>query len=131
MAAAATKPIVLSYDSSPAFTVGEDGTSTTSALLDTCFRQVEYAGILDGAANTDGAQALVDFLLGSEVQTALPESMYVFPVVDGTELPGRLGRARGAADRPVLGRPGRGRGQPRGLAPRVDRPHQPLRRVTA
>ena len=27
---------------------------TTSALLDTCFRQVEYAGVLDGAKNPDG-----------------------------------------------------------------------------
>ena len=74
------RPIVLSYDSSPAFTVGEDGTSATSALLDTCFRQVEYAGVLAGAQNPDGAKALVDFLLTPEVQAALPDSMYVFPV---------------------------------------------------
>ncbi|WP_193606709.1 thiamine ABC transporter substrate-binding protein [Nocardioides lijunqiniae] len=81
------RPIVLSYDSSPAFTVDGKGGSTTSALLDTCFRQVEYAGVLAGAKNPDGAQALVEFLLGPEVQAALPESMYVFPVVEGTELP--------------------------------------------
>ncbi|MCW2794284.1 MAG: transporter, periplasmic binding protein thiB subfamily [Nocardioides sp.] len=82
------RPIVLSYDSSPAFTVpkGSD-TSTTSALLDTCFRQVEYAGVLEGAANPKGAAALVDFLLSDEVQAALPESMYVFPVADGVDLP--------------------------------------------
>lgn len=82
------RPIVLSYDSSPAFTIpkGAD-TSTTSALLATCFEQVEYAGVLAGAANVAGAQALVDFLTGPEVQAALPESMYVFPVVAGTELP--------------------------------------------
>ena len=81
------RPIVLSYDSSPAFTVADDGTSTTSALLDTCFRQVEYAGVLDGAANPDGAEALVDFLLSPDVQAALPESMYVFPVDTSVELP--------------------------------------------
>jgi thiamine transport system substrate-binding protein len=80
------RPIVLSYDSSPAFTV-EGGRSTTSALLDTCFRQVEYAGVLDGAANTDGAEALVDFLLSPDVQAAVPESMYVFPVAADTPLP--------------------------------------------
>ncbi len=45
------RPIVLSYDSSPAFTVPTAGEHlTTSALLDTCFRQVEYAGVLAGAA---------------------------------------------------------------------------------
>lgn len=80
------RPIVLSYDSSPAFTVA-DGKSTTSALLDTCFRQVEYAGVLDGAANPSGAEELVDFLLSPEVQAALPESMYVFPVDASVELP--------------------------------------------
>jgi thiamine transport system substrate-binding protein len=82
------RPIVLSYDSSPAFTVPEGSeTSTTSALLDTCFRQVEYAGVLRGAKNVAGAEALVRFLVGPQVQAALPESMYVFPVAAGTELP--------------------------------------------
>lgn len=81
------RPIVLSYDSSPAFTIAEDGTSTTSALLDTCFRQVEYAGVLEGADNTAGAEAFVDFLLSPAVQAALPESMYVFPVDSSVEIP--------------------------------------------
>jgi thiamine transport system substrate-binding protein len=80
------RPIVLSYDSSPAFTVA-DGTSTTRALLDTCFRQIEYAGVLTGADNPQGAEALIDFLLSPAVQAALPESMYVFPVDAETELP--------------------------------------------
>jgi thiamine transport system substrate-binding protein len=81
-------PIVVSYDSSPAFTVPKGGnTSTTKALLDTCFRQVEYAGVLTGAANPEGAKAFVEFLLSPEVQQALPDSMYVFPVREGTPLP--------------------------------------------
>lgn len=80
------RPIVLSYDSSPAFTVA-DGETTTSALLDTCFRQVEYAGVLAGAANPEGAQALLDFLVSPEVQAALPTSMYVYPVDPAVELP--------------------------------------------
>jgi thiamine transport system substrate-binding protein len=82
-----SRPIVLSYDSSPAFTVADDGTSTTKALLDTCFTQVEYAGVLTGAKNEKGARALVDFLLSSDVQAALPDAMYVFPVAQGTTLP--------------------------------------------
>ena len=85
---AASRPIVLSYDSSPAFTVDKQtGKSTTAALLDTCSRQVEYAGVLAGANNEPGAQAVVEFLLSPEVQAALPTSMYVFPVRDGVELP--------------------------------------------
>jgi len=80
------RPIVLSYDSSPAFTVS-GGASSTHALLDTCFRQVEYAGVLAGAQNPRGAQALVDFLLTPAVQKALPDSMYVFPVDSSVPLP--------------------------------------------
>lgn len=80
------RPIVLSYDSSPAFTVA-NGKSTTSALLDTCFEQIEYAGLLQGAANPAGGKALIEFLLSPEVQAALPENMYVFPVASDTELP--------------------------------------------
>lgn len=82
------RPVVLSYDSSPAYTVpkGSDE-STTRALLDTCVEQVEYAGLLAGAANPEGGRALLEFLLSDDVQAALPTSMYVFPVVDGTPLP--------------------------------------------
>lgn len=83
------RPIVVSYDSSPAFTLNKAGTrSSTRALLDGCFQQVEYAGVLKGAdTNTEGAQAVVDWLLSPEVQAALPSSMYVFPVADGVALP--------------------------------------------
>jgi thiamine transport system substrate-binding protein len=82
------RPIVVSYDSSPADTVPKGSrTSSTKALLDTCFRQVEYAGVLTGAANVKGAEAFVRFLLSADVQKALPESMYVFPVRAGTPLP--------------------------------------------
>jgi thiamine transport system substrate-binding protein len=75
------RPIVLSYDSSPAFN------PATSALLETCFEQVEYAGLIDGAENPEGGQELIEFLVSPEVQAALPTSMYVFPVADGVELP--------------------------------------------
>ena len=121
------RPIVLSYDSSPAFTVDGKGGTTTSALLDTCFRQVEYAGVLEGAANPDGGQALVEFLLGPEVQAALPESMYVFPVDAGVELPADWARFAEQPGDAVRRRPGRDRGQPRRVAARVERRHQPVR----
>jgi thiamine transport system substrate-binding protein len=86
-------PIVVSYDSSPAFTVPKGShTSTTKALLDTCFRQVEYVGVLTGARNVRGAQDFVDFMLSPEVQRALPGSMYVFPDRAGTPLPTQWAR---------------------------------------
>lgn len=83
------RPIVVSYDTSPAFTVDDEtGESTTKALLDTCFRQVEYAGVLENADNPAGARAVIDWLLSPEVQAALPDSLYVFPVDDSVDLPG-------------------------------------------
>ena len=82
------RPIVLSYASSPPFTIPEDGDEpTTSALLDTCFRQVEYAAVLEGAENPEGARALVDFMVRTSFQEALPDNMYVFPVDPGAQLP--------------------------------------------
>ncbi len=82
------RPIVVSYASSPPFTIPEGKRRpTTSALLDTCYRQVEYAGVLQGASNPEGAKAFVDFLQSQEVQAALPDNMYVFPVDDSVELP--------------------------------------------
>ncbi len=82
------RPLVVSYHSSPPFTIPEgERRPTTSALLETCFRQVEYAGVLEGAANPEGAEALVNFLVGDTFQEALPESMFVVPVDDSVDLP--------------------------------------------
>jgi thiamine transport system substrate-binding protein len=82
------RPIVVSYDTSPAFTIDKKtGQTTTAALLDTCIQQVEYAGVLEHAKNPAGARELVDFLLSPEVQAAMPDNMYMFPVATGTPLP--------------------------------------------
>ena len=82
------RPIVLSYASSPPFEVPDGvGAAPTGALLETCFRQVEYAGVLAGAANPDGARLVVDWLLSAPVQADIPESMYVYPVDSTVGLP--------------------------------------------
>jgi thiamine transport system substrate-binding protein len=82
------RPIVLSYNSSPPFTIPKGKTRpTTSALLDTCFRQVEYAGVLKNAKNPNGARLFIDFMTGRDFQESLPESMYVFPVDPAAKLP--------------------------------------------
>ena len=79
-------PIVLSYASSPSAEVRDNGESQTAALLDDCFRQTEFAGVLAGSANPAGAQELIQFMLGEEFQSAVPELMYVYPATD-VELP--------------------------------------------
>ena len=79
-------PLVLSYASSPPFEV-IDGEPTTAALLDSCFRQVEYVGVLKGAAHPEAAKRVVDWMLSDDFQAALPENMYVYPVSAAVEVP--------------------------------------------
>lgn len=81
-----TRPLVVSYASSPPSEV-KDGVAPTAALLDTCFRQVEYAGVLAGAKNPAAAQKVVDFLLGQQFQAGIADQMYVYPVDTSTPLP--------------------------------------------
>ncbi len=86
-----SRPLVVSYASSPpAEVLGLDpppAESPTAVVDDGCFRQIEFAGILNGAANEDGARRFVDFLLSPEFQADLPLNMFVFPVRPDTELP--------------------------------------------
>jgi thiamine transport system substrate-binding protein len=93
-------PLVVSYASSPPFEVGDDGVAPTGALLDTCFRQVEYAGVLEGAANPLGAQMVIDWMLSDEFQASLPESMYVFPVSSTVSVPDYWAEHAPLADEP-------------------------------
>jgi thiamine transport system substrate-binding protein len=80
-------PIVLSYSSSPAAEIREDGKSQTAALLDKCFRQTEFIGTLAGSKNPEGAKALVEFLLSESFQNTLPGLMYVYPVNENASIP--------------------------------------------
>ncbi len=80
------RPLVLSYSTSPAFEV-VDGAARTTSLLGTCFRQVEYAGVVAGTQNEAGARAFVDFLLTPEVQADIPGQMFMYPVRPDVEMP--------------------------------------------
>jgi thiamine transport system substrate-binding protein len=87
------RPLVVSYASSPPAEViygdNPDAGAVTGAIVadNMCFRQIEYAGVLDGAANQAGAQQFIDFMLSAEFQADLPLNMFVFPVVRDIELP--------------------------------------------
>jgi thiamine transport system substrate-binding protein len=81
-------PIVLSYSSSPAFTIDPaDGESTTASINSDCFRQIEYAGVLKNAKNPEGARAMLKFMLTKEFQAAMPGANYVYPIDESVELP--------------------------------------------
>lgn len=85
------RPIVVSYATSPAaeviYATKPTTTAPTVAMEDGCFRQVEYAGVLRGAANEEGARKLIDFMLSERFQADVPGSMFVYPVRAGVALP--------------------------------------------
>jgi len=91
-----TRPIVVSYATSPAaeviFAKTPPATAPTAAVAESCFRQIELAGVLAGARNVGGARALIDFMLSERFQAAMPESMFVLPVRTGTPLPDAFSR---------------------------------------
>jgi thiamine transport system substrate-binding protein len=81
-----TRPLVVSYDSSPAFEIiystnppAEPSTAAITAP-DTCFRQIEFVGILKGAKHQALAEKWVDFMLSTQFQEDMPLQMFVFPV---------------------------------------------------
>ena len=84
-------PIAVSYSTDPAAAVYFAGKklarSPVGVIDDTCFRQVELAGVLRGSHNEEGAQELVDFLLSKRFQAGMPLTMFVLPVRGGVPLP--------------------------------------------
>ena len=86
-----SRPIVVSYASSPPaeviFAAPRPDEAPTAVVEDSCFRQIEFAGVLRGARNEGGARKLVDFLLGERFQEDIPLSMFVFPVNSSAGLP--------------------------------------------
>ncbi len=80
-------PIVLSYATSPADEVRDNGQTQTASILDGCFKQTEFAGVLKGAKNPDGAKALISYLLSPAFQATFPESMYMYPIDQNVAIP--------------------------------------------
>ncbi len=88
-----TRPIVVSYASSPAaevhFSEKPLDQAPTAALVTpgTAFRQIEFIGILKGTKNLVMARRLVDFMLDKTFQEDIPLQMFVFPVNRSAQLP--------------------------------------------
>lgn len=87
------RPIVVSYSSSPPAEVifaetpiNEPPTGVIIAER-SCFRQIEFVGILNGTKNRQLAEKWVDFMLGKEFQSDMPLQMFVFPVNPQAALP--------------------------------------------
>ena len=87
------QPMVVSYGSSPAaeviFAETPLNDAPTASILgpDTCFRQIEFVGILKGTENRALAEKFVDFMLSTQFQEDMPLQMFVYPVNSNAALP--------------------------------------------
>ena len=99
------RPIVVSYSSDPAAEVYFAGKPLTQApvavVRNTCFGQIELAGVLRGARSPEGARKLIDFLLSQRFQAGIPLTMFVYPVREKTPLPGVFRRFSQPIARPL------------------------------
>ncbi|MFC5953666.1 thiamine ABC transporter substrate binding subunit [Streptomyces pratens] len=88
------RPLVVSYASSPPAEViyadPKPKTAPTGVAEGTCFRQVEYAGLLANAKNPEGGKALLDFLISKRFQDDMPLNMFVYPVREAARVPGEF-----------------------------------------
>jgi len=87
------RPIVVSYASSPPAEVFfadppiEEAPTAAVVSDGSCFRQIEFVGVLAGTEHEAEAKQLVDFMLGKTFQEDIPLNMFVYPANTGASLP--------------------------------------------
>ncbi|MDE0805793.1 MAG: thiamine ABC transporter substrate-binding protein [Acidimicrobiales bacterium] len=99
------RPLVVSYASSPPAEVifAEEplDDAPTGVVVESCYRQIEFAGILAGTDHQAEAQQLIDFMLSDTFQSDIPLNMFVYPVTD-VDLPEEFVRYGATASDPYL-----------------------------
>ncbi|MEV0373417.1 thiamine ABC transporter substrate-binding protein [Streptomyces sp. NPDC050636] len=99
------KPLVVSYASSPPFEVlGKKPApkeAPTGVATGTCFRQIEFGGLLKGAKNEKGGKALLDFLLSKKFQEEVPLQMFVNPAREDAKVPELFTKYGATIDKPA------------------------------
>jgi thiamine transport system substrate-binding protein len=85
------RPLVISYGSSPPaeviFADPPRDDAPTGVIESTCFRQVEFAGVLRGTPHPEAAKMLVDHLVGERFQSELALNLFVYPTNEAVDLP--------------------------------------------
>jgi len=101
------QPMVVSYGSSPPAEVIfaenplDDAPTASIVGPDTCFRQIEFVGILQGIEHRALAEKFVDFMLGQQFQEDMPLQMFVFPVNENAALPDEFVKYAQIPDQPA------------------------------
>ncbi len=100
------RSVVVSYASSPPAEViyadPPTDTAPTGVITESCYRQIEFAGILSGTDNEAGAQALIDFMLSETWQNDVPLNMFVYPVIDSATLPPEFVEHTAVPENPLM-----------------------------
>ena len=85
------RPLVVSYGSSPPaeviFAEPARTDAPTGVVESTCFRQIEFAGVLTGTEHPDEAAQLLNFLVGETFQAELALNLFVYPSNPAVALP--------------------------------------------
>lgn len=86
-----TRPIVVSYASSPPAEVIFSETplleAPTAVVEDGCYRQIEYVAALAGTEHPTAVGRLIDYMLSVEFQNKIPLTWFVFPANEKAALP--------------------------------------------
>lgn len=105
------RPLVVSYASSPPaavyFAKPQPKESPVGTVLSSCFRQIEFVGVLKGTAHAQAVHKLVDFMLSTKFQQDVPLQMFVFPVRDGVSLPDVFKKFADVPSQPLSLAPGK------------------------
>lgn len=102
------RPLVVSYASSPPAEVIyasqplDDAPTASITSANTCFRQIEFVGILKGTPNRDLAEKWVDFMLSKTFQEDMPLNMFVYPALPSAQLPEAFVKYSGAVESPII-----------------------------
>ncbi len=86
-------PLVVSYSTSPPADVvyATDGRTEPASVNISppggTFRQIEFVGVLRGAAHPEEARKLIDFMLDVPFQEDIPLQMFVYPANVNAQLP--------------------------------------------
>ena len=101
------QPMAVSYGSSPpaevifAETPLDDAPTASIVGPDTCFRQIEFVGILKGTQQRALAEKFLDFMLSQQFQEDMPLQMFVFPVNQDAALPDEFVQYAQIPDQPA------------------------------
>jgi thiamine transport system substrate-binding protein len=88
-----SQPMVISYGSSPPAEVIfsekplDDAPTASIVAPNSCFRQIEFVGILKGTQQRQLAEKFIDYMLDIKFQEDMPLQMFVFPVNQNAKLP--------------------------------------------